>query len=380
MSYTITFDASHKVNVKGGHVAMFLHHIARDVDERNGVPREHANENIDSLRTLHNVTMVNDGSGGFARARDFGQIDAYLQQRLATVKRKLRKDAVILRPFILQLDPKWFDDNAPDWKTTGDIGDEGRRFQAAALDWVCETFGQHRIVATSLHLDEDSPQLQVIFTPATDDGRLSQKDFFTGPPALRAMHTDLREHMAGAGYDVEFARTARSKERLSSQEFAAKADRVRDKEAAAQARQLELDRRNGVLTEYDLHLDDRETELRKVEYALPALRQGAVEEGRRQGRDEIEEAISDSNVLRRLLREALASAEEYRSAMRQALSAVRALALTAAERNRIDDLVRKANDEKQSHVSSIYERFPELREASGKPEVEAARHHPEYGG
>ncbi|NYI42514.1 plasmid recombination protein [Demequina lutea] len=280
-------------------------------------------------------------------------------------------------PFILQLDPKWFDDNAPDWKTTGDIGDAGRRFQTAALAWVCERFGQHRIVATSLHLDEDSPQLQVIFTPVTEDGRLSQKDFFTRPEALSAMHTELREHMAGAGYDVEFLRSSRSKERFSSQEFAAKADRVRDKEAAAQARQLELDRRNGVLTEYDLHLDDRETELRKAEYALPALRQGAVEEGRRQGRDEIEEAISDSNVLRRLLREALASADEYCSAMRQIVSTARELALTPGERNRIDDLVRKPNDEKQSHLSAIYERFPELREIGGESEVEAARNHPE---
>jgi hypothetical protein len=380
MSYTITFDASHKVASNGGHVTTFLHHIARDVDERNGDQRRHANPNIDPSRTLHNVTMVNDGAGAFAQARDIGQIDAYLQQRLATVKRTLRKDAVILRPFILQLDPKWFDDNAPDWKATGDIGDAGRRFQAAALAWACNRFGQHRIVATSLHLDEYSPQLQVLFTPVTDDGRLSQKDFFPNPVAMRAMHTELREHMASAGYDVELARTARSQERLSSQEFAATADRVRDKETAARARQLELDQRNGVLTEYDLHLDDREAELRKAEYALPALRQQTVEEGRREGRDELKEAISDADTLRRLLRGALASAEEYRSAMRQTLSTLREFALTAAERVRRDELVRNANVQKETHVSSIYERFPELRKVSGRSDAQAEPDRPEFGG
>lgn len=220
------------------------------------------------------------------------------------------------------------------------------RFQAAALDWACEKSGQQRIVATSRHMDEHSWQLQMIFTPVTDDGRLSQKDFSTGPVALSAMHKELREHMAGAGYDVEFARTARSKERLSSQEFATTVDRVRDMEAAAHARQLVLDARHDVLTEYDLHLEDRDAELRKVEQALPTLRQGAVDEGREQGRDEVEEAIADSSVLERLLREAFAGADECCAAMRQIASTARQLTLTALERTRVEDLVRSANDAK----------------------------------
>lgn len=233
MSYTMTFDASHKVGRGGGHAQGFLRHIARDVDLSAGFQFTHANKNITPERTRLNVTQVNDGVGGFRKPRSVDgkppsqELEDYLNSRLETVQRSLRKDAVVMRGIILQLDPSWFDDHNPDWRENG-LSKEAITYIDASLDWACVEFGQKNIVGLSIHLDEYSPQLQVMLTPVTDDGRLSQKDFFKGPADFKRQHKELRERVDAAGYDVEFRSTERSREHLSSSEFQAKADRLRD--------------------------------------------------------------------------------------------------------------------------------------------------------
>jgi hypothetical protein len=155
------------------------------------------------------------------------EFDAYLKQRLSAVDRKLRKDAVLMRGLILQLDPRWFEEHNPTWRSDG-MNAEAVRYMGAALDWACAEFGQPNIVGWSVHLDEFNPQLQVMVTPVTDDGRLSQKDFFKGPSDLKRQHKELRDAVAAAGYDVEYRVTERSREHLSSSEFQAKSDRLRE--------------------------------------------------------------------------------------------------------------------------------------------------------
>jgi len=232
MSFTMTFDASHKVG-RGGHAQAFFRHIARDLDQAAGFQFSQANKNIVPERTNLNVTVVNDGAGAFRKPRSVAgrppsdEFDAYLKQRLSTVDRKLRKDAVLMRGLILQLDPRWFADNNPEWRSDG-MNAEAVAYMGAALDWACAEFGQSNIVGWSVHLDEFNPQLQVMVTPVTEDGRLSQKDFFKGPSDLKRQHKELRDAVAAAGYDVEYRVTERSREHLSSSEFQAKSDRLRD--------------------------------------------------------------------------------------------------------------------------------------------------------
>lgn len=232
MSFTMTFDASHKVG-RGGHAQAFFRHIARDLDQAAGFYFSQANKNIVPERTKLNVTVVNDGSGAFRKARSVAgrppsdEFDAYLKQRLSAVDRKLRKDAVLMRGLILQLDPRWFEEHNPTWRSDG-MNAEAVAYMGAALDWACAEFGQPNIVGWSVHLDEFNPQLQVMVTPVTDDGRLSQKDFFKGPSDLKRQHKELRDAVAAAGYDVEYRVTERSREHLSSSEFQAKSDRLRE--------------------------------------------------------------------------------------------------------------------------------------------------------
>lgn len=227
MTNTLTMDASHKVKGGGSHRKAFLRHICREADEKQGINYNHRNRNIVADRTKHNTTMVNDGAGGFTPGGS-AAMDAYLDQRLESVKRPMRKDAVLMRPLILQMDPEWFDEHCPDWKETGDIGDEGRRLTSKMLEWATGKFGQENIVGTSMHLDEYSPQLHVVMTPVTSDGRLSQKDYFPNPLSLKLMHAEFRDFMEAEGYEVDKTVRPRSQERTSSEEYQRNADRRRE--------------------------------------------------------------------------------------------------------------------------------------------------------
>lgn len=280
MSYTMTFDASHKVGRGGGHIQGFLRHIARDVDLEEGFSFPHTNANIVADRTAMNFTRVNDGAMGFRAltsvdgqppSREFA---TYLEARLASVKKPLRKDAVVIRGIILQLDPKWFDDNDPEWRERG-LTSEAIANIEASLGWAREEFGHENIVGFSVHLDEYSPQLQIIMTPVTTDGRLSQKDFFKGPSDFRRQHKELREHMEAAGYDVEHRVTERSREHLRSSEFQAAADRIRDTAEDVEADKATYERLLASLTNRKINLDVREERFSEKERMLAVERSEA---------------------------------------------------------------------------------------------------------
>lgn len=243
MSYTATFDASHKVKASGAHATNFVRHIARDADQAAGFSFAQRNPNIDPARTSMNITMVNDGNGGWRapvvtqdeKGNDrppSAELTDYLDARLATVEKKIKADAVAMRPLVLQLDPKWFAEHNPDWREGG-LNAEAEQYIGTQLDWAAQEFGQQNLPGYSVHMDETNPQLQLLFTPVTEDGRLSQKDFFKGPGDLQRQHKAHRQALADAGYDVEFKVTKRSKEHPSSEEFAKKADQARERAAEA---------------------------------------------------------------------------------------------------------------------------------------------------
>ncbi|MBF4568244.1 plasmid recombination protein [Plantibacter sp. VKM Ac-2880] len=280
MSYTMTFDASHKVGRSGSHARSFFRHIARDADLAAGFTFTHSNKNIVPSRTSSNFTRVNDGAGGFRELVSVDgeapsqELENYLEERLASVKKPLRKDAVVMRGLILQLDPKWFDDHNPSWREDG-LNEEAAAHTVASLNWVSQEFGASNIVGFSLHLDEYNPQLQVMFTPVTKDGRLAQKEFFKGPQDLRRQHAELRQHMAEAGYDVEHKVTERSTEHLSSSEFQAKTDRIRYALQDVETKKTTYESMTIGLGKRAAALDGRETSIVLQEQQVAAAREEA---------------------------------------------------------------------------------------------------------
>lgn len=316
MSYTMTFEAGHKVG-RGGHAKAFFRHIARDVDKEAGFLFPQANPNIVPERTALNFTLVNDGAGGLRKPQSVDgrppsdEFDDYLKERLSVVGRALRKDAVLMRGVILQLDPKWFEEHDPDWREKGP-NREALGYMGTALEWASKEFGQKNIVGVSMHLDELHPQLQLALTPVTNDGRLSQKDFFKGPSDLKRQHKELREVMASAGYDVEHRVTERSREHLSSSEFQKKANWLRDA-----AREMEDDqsanesmRRSLVSRASDLN--DRESAVNERESEAVALRVAALK-----SEQVALEAQRRAQIARRAAEQAQERAESERERLRK---------------------------------------------------------------
>lgn len=283
--YTLTYDASEKVKKNGSHAKGLFRHIARYEDQQAGFEvklRAEKNRNLDATRSHLNVTFVNDGDGGYRELesvdgrRPSDEFQDYLDTRLSTVKRKFRPDAVVMRPLILQIDPKWFAEHNPDWKENG-VNSEAAELIEEQLAWAAEEFGQENIVGGSLHLDEKHPQLHVLMTPVTDDGRLAQKQFFKGPGDFQRQRKDYLDRLHDAGYEPNYRESTRSKEHLSSEEFQAKADDLDAREAEIEAQEADLLRRETELLEQRVAVrmresaaDEREAEIAEREREVEA--------------------------------------------------------------------------------------------------------------
>lgn len=195
-AYTLSMDASLKA--KKGNLKGIINHHFRSTLEKNGIHLNHKNENIDPARTSQNMSIYYDQTQQtFLPCTDTNQILDSLNARLATVKKPLREDAVLCRNLILQLDPEFY-------KTATAKEQEDSYF--AMLGWCTKTFKKQNIPGISIHLDETNPHIHVLFTPVTQDGRLSQKDWFPNPASLTQMHRDFRTHMRNKGYNISLTK------------------------------------------------------------------------------------------------------------------------------------------------------------------------------
>lgn len=261
MGYTMSYDASikcKKTDVKG-----LLYHNARDVDMYNGICRNHSNECIDATRTGYNQTYYyNQETETFEKCTDIEQIYTALKKRLETVKKPLRRDAVVLRSLILQLDPSWYEEHTSEaeWEFSYDC----------MIEWVCETFGQENIISFSIHEDETNPHIHVSFCPVTPDGRLSQKDFID-KNKLRTQHKSLREFMTEKGFEIEMQNRKPGKyaRRMSVDEYKDFAELQSEHENLDSAfqynvqQQEQLKRKKAELDTREQHLQAKETDFHR---------------------------------------------------------------------------------------------------------------------
>lgn len=262
MSYTVSFDAS--IKIKKSEIRGILNHIERGAIDKK---MNHKNPNINNQETEKNINFYFDkNEDDFLECTDITQIENALMERLKKVKKPLRKDAVIVRPLILQLDPEFYND----------CEDEDNDSISTMIEWACETFGKENIVGGSLHLDEAAPHLHLLFTPVTEDGRLSQKDWFKSPTELAQMHNSLRTHMSDNGYDIEMKRkkTKKQVKRLTETEY--RDYKELEKEALnieynnniLKSKSKRLSKLQASLNDREKDLDDRESDLNAREDSL----------------------------------------------------------------------------------------------------------------
>lgn len=188
----LIYHAGTDGKANNGNARGMLQHTQRRKEDSHN----HKNEDIDPDKTKYNLDFMH------SKYNKRG-MNAYevLQERLENDyqgKRKLRKDQVVIREIITQPSPEMFEGMNMEEKR-----DTMKKFVKDSIPWFNKEFGEDNVLGMSAHLDETNPHAHVITMPMTDDGRISQTEFFTGPKALQQQHKDYRLHMIDKGWDFE---------------------------------------------------------------------------------------------------------------------------------------------------------------------------------
>lgn len=280
----VTCDVSTGGKVTSSGVRGMLQHLARDVDAWNGIYRAHSNESIDAARSVNNETWFpTDGPRStWTQPGSIEEIEARLDARLAEVTGRTRKDSVVMRGVVLGLSPEWVEAHTPDWKTDA----RDREAFMEALGPVVERVidkcgGAKNVVAISGHFDEEAPQVQLMMTPVTEDGRLRQNDFdlFKSPGSLRKLHKQLREELKASGLDVVMESSERSREHLTNLDYARKADKERAEEIAGLVEERERQQAERA------DIDAARAQLDKAKAEFPELQRRAAAKGYAKGKE-----------------------------------------------------------------------------------------------
>lgn len=191
MKNYLVFHAGTNGKVKMTEATRVACHTHRKTKE---VFQKHGNEDIDKSKTKDNIDFEIVGYEGLTP-------DEVMKERLENEyrgKRKLRSDAVVYREVICNPSSEMFAN-----KTIDEQRQLMSDFYDDALPWFQEEFGEKNVIGASAHFDESSPHLHLSVMPMTNDGRMSQKDFFKGPADLKRQHREFRGHMIDNGWDFE---------------------------------------------------------------------------------------------------------------------------------------------------------------------------------
>lgn len=361
----LSLDVSQKITMSD--VKGYGNHVFR----KSKSVMNHSNKEIDVNRTKDNIDY---GSADNPFNSRFEDRLAYYNSTTKTGKqRKLRKDAVVLRGLVLQPSADVFEDCSNDSEKRELIN----RFVRDSIPFLVNEFGYENIIGISAHLDESNPHVHVAIMPMTEDGRLSQKDFFKGPKHLRALHKNYREHMNSRGWTFETENKNEDAKRFSEAEYKRNANVIEKarKEHTDKKRQLSQVVRDEVKQELMFDPDLREeakAELRdELEIALKSSVRASVEREYKtikDGLDAREAQITTSEVnfddnLRLKREEFQKEQEEERKKLENERKALenefvsRSNALNSAK-NAIDANVSRFEDRFKRFESNLTRTFP----------------------
>lgn len=289
---TLSFHAGTEGKTQRKNINGSLNHMLRKTRDKY---KNHGNPDIDVTRTEDNIDWTKDG-------RDVEElVDERLENEFKG-KRTLRKDAVVLREIIIQASPDVFQGLSEAEKQQ-----KAMQFTNDSLIWFGDEFGEQNIMAASVHMDETNPHTHVMIMPMTEDGRMSQKDFFRGPAGLARQHREYREHMNTLGWDFDLENKYGAVDSAKTPIFKANAQAIHEQrlEHKEMLDELQADPNvreeaekavyndifETVLMDEQLKLQEREKALKEREQALE-VREQDVEEKERQQAERHEELFN----------------------------------------------------------------------------------------
>lgn len=176
------------------------------------VYKNHSNDKINKDLTEHNVDVIfYDGKlkaevmkaeGTFTNSRQKSMVNLIEDKAEYEYqgKRALQKNAVLAREIISNPSRDMFEGLDVEQQKALML-----EFTEDACEWMRGEFGERNVLGYSIHLDETHPHTHFVVMPMTENGRISQKDFFKGPADLKRQHREYREFMneRGWGFDME---------------------------------------------------------------------------------------------------------------------------------------------------------------------------------
>lgn len=223
-------------------------HAAQYHNDR--LPGEHSNPDIKPhLHELNQEFLAH------------GKYEDEIAERTKDLKRKVRKDAVVLVDGMMTASPEWFQNHSYD---------EAMAFFKDGLDFIQDRFGKENVFYFTVHRDETTYHAHFGFTPIKD-GSLSWKKFFPNRQALTKFQDQFYENVSSK-YGME---------RGTKREYGQPVKRHKTVREFKAEKVKELDREIAERTERLESLQDQEDELRDqvedLDRAIGAVEAGAAE-------------------------------------------------------------------------------------------------------
>lgn len=186
--------------------------------------REHesrTNSDIDKSKEHLNYDLINDRLINYLEVID---------NRIAELplKRKPRKDAVLINSFIIGSDQEFFKSLT---------SEQTKQYFQESLDWFVNRYGQENVKWAMVHLDEPTPHMHIGVMPVTSDLRLSSKDLFNRNE-LRSIQSELHAEV-GLKWGLERGKEGSDRKRLSELEYKTSQEKLKLEKVQEQTKKLD---------------------------------------------------------------------------------------------------------------------------------------------
>ena len=145
------------------------------------------NFDIDKSKSYLNYDLANDFNIDFNK-----KIQNIIKNNVQTT-RAIRKDAVVMCNFIISSDKEFFDKMSVK---------EQNKFFKDSYEFFKDIYGENRIVASNVHLDEKTPHMHLSIVPVTKENKLSAKSLLDRN-ALRGLQDEFPKYMQSKGFDLK---------------------------------------------------------------------------------------------------------------------------------------------------------------------------------
>jgi hypothetical protein len=156
-----------------------------------------------SAAVAHNLRLMNVPNSDESKqhlnknflAKNYGDLVGKMEQLFFDKNIKPRKDSVQAVEVLLTASPEFFIN-----QETGEQDQELiEQWLKANQNFALSEFGKQNLLQFTLHMDETTPHIHLIFTPITKNNKLSMKELYGGKAKLSALQSRYAKAMKPFG-------------------------------------------------------------------------------------------------------------------------------------------------------------------------------------